>query len=90
MVFLFRTKDGEDNAFDGRTNWKQGSSDLIWSENRNLTRTTWTAIFGHCDADFDTDNEATINLDEWASTEHRVQQWTSMKMQGTFTNALCD
>ena len=62
MIILFRKQDSKGNKFNGRINWIKGSSKITWSENDGMTRMTWTAIFGHCDADPETYEDFKENL----------------------------
>lgn len=77
MTFLFRIKGSDGNGFNGIISWEKFSSEFTWHEEaRSKKKLIWTATFSRCGIDFDTNARVGQSLDDWASKEHRVQQWT--------------
>ena len=79
MTFLFRTEGSEGNGFNGIISWEKGSSEFTWHEEAQSKKLIWTATFSRCGTNFDTNAEVEQNLDDWASREHCVQQWTFVR-----------
>lgn len=73
LIAFFRFREDDTNQFDGMVKWKKGSPTIIWTEDDDHGRTTWTANFGPGTPE--TASMATKSLLFWGENQIRAQQW---------------